>query len=103
MVVAMRGLTGLSPLGATPMGLQERQGASLALPSSAEPLNATADAKPVSPSPVGFGEGKSNPGFRPGEPNRQVLNARREDLKTLTRTASRTQLLSPLKQGSFLG
>jgi len=63
----MQTLTSLSPLGTTPMGLQERPDASLVWTLSAEPLNATAG---DSLSPVGFGEGKSNPGFKPGEPNR---------------------------------
>ena len=71
MVAAMQKLTSLSPSRTTPAGLeaQARQGAFLALPPAGEPLNLT-DGTGSSLSPAGFGEGKSNPGSRPGEPNR---------------------------------
>jgi hypothetical protein len=94
MVVAMRGLTSLSPLGTTPAGLEARQGASLALPSAGEPLNPTTSVK-ASLSPVGIGEGKSNPGFRPGEPNRlrvPVVDARGVPLMPCTPARARLLL-----------
>ena len=95
----MQELTSLSPLGTTPAGLaQARQGASLALPSAGEPLNPTAG---TSLSPVGFGEGKSNPGSRPGEPNRlrvPVVDLRGTPLMPCT--PARTRLL--LKKGRAL-
>ncbi|MBC7090483.1 MAG: hypothetical protein H5T50_01015 [Nitrososphaeria archaeon] len=68
MMVPTQELTSLSPSGTTPMGLEARQGASLALPSAEEPLNPTAGK--TSLCPVGFGEGKPNPSFRLGGPNR---------------------------------
>jgi len=58
MVVAMQKLTSLSSSGTTLMGLQERPDASLVWTSSAEPLNAMVG---DNLSPVGIGEGKSNP------------------------------------------
>lgn len=63
----MQELTSLSPSGTTPAGLKARPDASLVWTSAGEPLNPKAG---ESLSPAGFGEGKSNPGFRPGEPNR---------------------------------
>jgi len=76
------------------MGLQARQGASLALPSAGEPLNPTANGN-VSLSPVGIGEGKSNPGFRPGEPNRlrvPVVDVEGKQLMPCTPVRSRLLL-----------
>jgi len=93
----MQKLTSLSPSGTTPMGLEARQGASLALPPAGEPLNPTTSTK-ASLSPVGFGEGKSNPGFRPGEPNRlrvPVVDAKGAPLMPCT--PARARLL--LKKG----
>jgi hypothetical protein len=100
MVVAMQELTSLSPSGTTPAGLEARQGASLALPSAGEPLNPTAGIK-ASLSPAGFGEGKSHPGFRPGEPNRlrvPVVDAR--GMPLIRCTPARARLL--LKNGKAL-
>ena len=98
MVVATQKLTSLSPSGTTPMGLEARHGASLALPPAGEPLNPKAG---NSLSPVGFGEGKSNPGFRPGGPNRlrvSVVDARGAPLMPCT--PARARLL--LKKGKAL-
>jgi len=64
MVVPTQGLTSLSPSGVTLIGLQARPGVSLAWISAGEPLN------PMPSSQMGIGEGRSNPGFRPGGPNR---------------------------------
>jgi hypothetical protein len=100
MVVAMQKLTSLSPSGSTPMGLEARQSASLALPSAGEPLNPTTSTE-ASLSPVGFGEGKSHPGFRPGEPNRlriPVVDVRGAPLMPCT--PARARLL--LKKGKAL-
>jgi hypothetical protein len=80
------------------MGLEARQGASLALPSAGEPLNPMAG---NSLSPVGIGEGKSHPGFRPGEPNRlrvQVVDAR--GMPLMPCMPARARLL--LKKGKAL-
>jgi hypothetical protein len=97
----MQELTSLSPPGTTPAGLaQARQGASLALPSAGEPLNPTAGIK-ASLSPAGFGEGKSNPGFRPGGPNRlrvPVVDAR--GMPLMPCKPARARLL--LKKGKAL-
>jgi len=96
----MQKLTSLSPLGTTPMGLEARQGASLALPSAGEPLNPTTSIK-ASLSPVGIGEGKSHPGFRPGEPNRlrvPVVDAR--GMPLMPCMPARARLL--LKKGKAL-
>ncbi|MGC8935784.1 MAG: RRXRR domain-containing protein [Candidatus Methanomethylicaceae archaeon] len=94
MVVPTKELTSLSPSGTTPTGLEARQGTSLALPSAGEPLNPT----PLRLSSVGFGEGKSNPGFRPGGPNRlrvPVVDAR--GMPLMPCTPARARLL--LKKG----
>jgi len=96
----MQKLTSLSPSGTTPMGLEARHGASLALPPAGEPLNPMAG-ESASLSPVGFGEGKSNPGFRPGEPNRlrvSVVDAR--GMPLMPCTPARARLL--LKKGKAL-
>jgi hypothetical protein len=82
------------------MGLEAQQGASLALPPAGEPLNPKGSTK-ASLSPVGFGEGKSNPGFRPGGPNRlrvPVVDAR--GIPLMPCTSARARLL--LKKGKAL-
>jgi hypothetical protein len=94
MVVAMQELTSLSPPGTTPAGLEARQGASPALPSAGEPLNPTTGTR-AGLSPAGFGEGKSNPGFRPGGPNRlrvPVVDARGMPLMPCTPVRARLLL-----------
>jgi len=96
----MQELTSLSPSGTTPAGLEARQGASLVLPSAGEPLNPTTGTR-ASLSPAGFGEGKSHPGFRLGEPNRPrvpVVDAR--GMPLMPCTPARARLL--LKEGKAL-
>ncbi len=90
----MRGLTSLSPSGTTPTGLEARQGASPALSSAGEPLNPTACVEACLSS-VGIGEGKSNPGPRPGEPNRHrvpVVDIRGVPLMPCTSVRARVLL-----------
>ncbi|MBC7113663.1 MAG: RRXRR domain-containing protein [Candidatus Methanomethyliales bacterium] len=97
----MRRLTSLSALGATPAGLEARQGASPALPSAGGPLNPTTAGDPADLSPVGIGEGRSNPGFRPGGTNRlriPVVDAEGKPLMPCTPV--RARLL--LKKGKAL-
>jgi len=94
----MQKLTSLSPFGTTPMGLQERPDASLVWTSSAEPLNATAG---DSLSPVGIGEGKSNPAVElewANSPRVPVVDSRGVPLMPCT--AVRARLL--LKKGKAI-
>lgn len=95
MVEAMQKLTRLSPSGTTCIGLQERQDASLVLPTSEEPLNST----PKRLSPIHIVEGKFNPSKRLGaEPNRfRVPVVDVKDKPLMPCTAARARLL--LKTG----